>query len=136
MGPQTLIAGALALFGGGGVATIIVAIVNGRFGLAAKRDELASAAEVTLQQLVDARAKALIEQLGARVDDLEAETRGLRDELKRERATREGLEGEVGTLRRENASLRTEVAGLRTQVARLTGLAAGAEADTAGGDDD
>lgn len=108
--------------------TVTAAVLVARYGKAEKRLEVAAQAEesaaahdVSLQHLVDERIKALITQLGTRVDELEEENKALRLELREERTARQRLEVQVSTL--------------RAQLARLSGLAAGAEADTAGGDD-
>lgn len=54
-----------------------------------------------------------------------AKVEGLNAKVDEQRDTIRALKDEVALVRRENS-------GLRAQVARLTGLAAGAEADTAG----
>lgn len=93
-----------------------------RNGRSEKREDRESAADLALAELLDKRVQIMLDRLGQRVDELEVQA-------KEDRATIHGLEVEVATLRRENATL-------RAQLARLTGLAAAAEADTAGGDDD
>lgn len=108
--------------------TGLFSLLVARNGRAEKREDRESAADLAVQELLDARFKDLLDRLGTRVDELEGETRELRSQAKEDRATIHALEVEVSTLRRENA-------GLRAQLARLTGLAAGAEADTAGTDD-
>lgn len=110
------------------VGSVLVVTVTGLFGYlvarngrAEKREDRESAAELAVQELLDKRVRDMLDRLGQRVDELE-------DQAKVDRATIQTLGVEVATLRRENA-------GLRAQLARLTGLAAGAEADTAGSND-